>query len=81
MSLVHVQFYYINNASRIGAAMKARFNISCNYKPGNKVRYKWKNDEIRSGIITHIDCYVNNKDSEFYRSRSVTLADVIGYDT
>ena len=58
-----------------------KYTISCNYKPGDNVRYKWKNDEIRTGTVIYIDCAVNIKDSLTDRSRSVTLADVIGYDT
>ena len=40
MFIVHVELYNINGARRIGAVMEAQFNISCNYKPGDKVRYK-----------------------------------------
>ena len=59
---------------------KEKDKISCNYKPGDKVRYKWKNAEIRSGTISHIDCAVNINDSVTGKSRSMTLADVISYD-
>ena len=54
--------------------------ISCNYQPGDKVLYEWKKGEIRTGIISHIDCAVNINDSVTGKSRSVPLKDVIGYD-
>ena len=81
MASTHLEFYNINGARLIGDAMNKQYNISCNYKQGDKVRYKWKNDEIRSGTIIHIDCFINIKDFELDRSRSVTFADVIGYAT
>ena len=59
---------------------KEKYKISCNYKPGDKVRYKWINDEIKTGIVIYFDCAVNINDSVTGKSRSVPLEDVIGYD-
>ena len=50
-----------------------KYKISCNNKPGDRVRYKWKNDEIRSGTVIYIDCSVNIKDFVTGSSRSVPL--------
>ena len=81
MSPAHAEFYNINGARRIGAAMETQYNISCNYKPGDKVRYKWKNDKIRSGTVTHIDFSVNIKNSVIGCNRSMPLEEVVGYNT
>ena len=54
--------------------------ISCKYKRGDKVRYEWKNGEIRSGIVIYIQCSVGIKDSVTGSERSVPLEDIIGYD-
>ena len=57
-----------------------KYKISCNYKPGDKVRYKWKNDEIRTGIVIYFNFAVNINDSVTGKSRSVPLENVIGND-
>ena len=40
MSTTHAKFHHINSSRRIGAAMEAQHYISCNYKPGDKMRYE-----------------------------------------
>ena len=45
----------------VGAAHNRKYYISCIYRPGDRVRYKWTNNELRTGIVTHIDCFVNVK--------------------
>ena len=57
-----------------------KLKISCKYKRGDKVCYKWIKDELRTGTITHINCFVNIIDSVTGGDRSVPLEDVIDYD-
>ena len=70
----------IDDIRRIGDAMEKQYYISCNYKPGDKVNYKWHN-EIRTGTVTRIDFSVNIKDSMTDNERSLPLKNVIGYNT
>ena len=70
--------FNINETDKPGEEL---LKISCKYKRGDKVCYKWINDELRTGIVTHIDCCVNVKDSVNDQLRSVVLKDVVGYAT
>ena len=80
MSSVYAEKFTNGFVCLVGTTKERKHFISCNYQPGDKVRYEWRNGEIRSGTISHIDCAVNINDSVTGKSRSVTLADVIGYD-
>ena len=71
----------IDDIRRIGDAMEKQYYISCNFKPGDKLRYEWYNGEIRTGTVTGIDYAVIIKDSVTGNDRSLPLKDVIGYNT
>ena len=71
----------IGDIRRIDDTKEKQYYITCNYKPGDKVRYKWINDEIRTGTVTHIDFSVNIKDSMTGNNLSIHLKNVIGYNT
>ena len=58
-----------------------KYKILCNYKPRNKVCYKWINYEIRTGTVICLDSAVNIKNSVIGKSGSVPLPAVDGYDT
>ena len=60
-------------------AMKAQYNILCNCKPGDKVRYKRRNDEIQIETITHNHYNININSSVLYRNQLVFLNNLIGY--
>ena len=79
MSSAYAEFYNINGARRIGDAIVNQYYISCNYKPGDKVRYEWNKGEIRICTVTRIDYAVIISDSVTGNSRSVPLEFVIGY--
>ena len=71
----------IGDIRRIDDTKEKQYYITCNYKPGDKVFYEWKNGEIRTGIVTHIDFSINIKDSMTGNNLSLPLKDVIGYNT
>ena len=74
---INMVFLKANDACK---SWEENLKITCNYKPGDKVRYEQKNGEILTGTIIYIQCSVGIKDSVTNKEISVCLKDVIGYD-
>lgn len=58
-----------------------QYKSLCKYKLGDRVRYKYKNDEIQTGSVIYINYSIIIKDSVTSKIRSVSFEEVVGYDT